>query len=295
MAILSVRGEDGVVREVLALRGEQGPQGEPGKDAEGAVLFTEQTLTEEQKAQARKNISAAPVDDIGVFANAVKTSASGKIISVTNASPLKHRATCTVDSDAIEDLTSIVVNVTGINLWDEEWEVGGINTSSGENLATVGNTIRSKNYIKVLPSTGYYVKCPAGLVSTGGLIRIYRYDENGQFIGYGSTGTENAEVITGSNWHYIRFVVRAEYGSVYNHDICFTLSDPLYNGTYEPYKVKSYKPNADGTVDDVSFMSPYTVISTNSANVNIRCEYNRDINEVLEQLRQAILSLGGNV
>ena len=32
MAILRVRGEDGVVREVLALRGEQGDQGLPGAD-----------------------------------------------------------------------------------------------------------------------------------------------------------------------------------------------------------------------------------------------------------------------
>ena len=42
--------------------GEPGPQGEPGQDApQEAVLYTPQTLTTEQQAQARENIGAADV------------------------------------------------------------------------------------------------------------------------------------------------------------------------------------------------------------------------------------------
>lgn len=38
-------------------RGEQGPQGEPGKDApQESVLYTAQSLSDEQQAQARENI-----------------------------------------------------------------------------------------------------------------------------------------------------------------------------------------------------------------------------------------------
>lgn len=52
-------------------QGPQGPKGEPGKDgsAEGAVLYTKQELTDEQKVQARENIGAAGknvIDDMTI-------------------------------------------------------------------------------------------------------------------------------------------------------------------------------------------------------------------------------------
>ena len=53
--------------------GPAGPQGEPGKDApQEAVLYTPQTLTTEQQAQARENIAAAGVE-------AVETALGGKL------------------------------------------------------------------------------------------------------------------------------------------------------------------------------------------------------------------------
>ena len=45
--------------------GPAGPQGEPGKDApQEAVLYTAQSLSDEQQAQARENIAAARADDV---------------------------------------------------------------------------------------------------------------------------------------------------------------------------------------------------------------------------------------
>ena len=56
--------------------GPAGPQGEPGKDApQDAVLYTPQTLTTEQQAQARENIGAADV----VAVNGLKDDMAGKL------------------------------------------------------------------------------------------------------------------------------------------------------------------------------------------------------------------------
>lgn len=54
-----------------------------GGSADGAVLYTEQTLTPEQQAQARENIGSASVDDIA------------KIASVTNEAPVLNISTKT--------------------------------------------------------------------------------------------------------------------------------------------------------------------------------------------------------
>ena len=58
---------------------------------------------------------------------------------------------------AISGWSSVDVSVSGINVWDEEWEVGGINNTTGE--PTISNDrIRSKNFCACLPSTVYYGK-----------------------------------------------------------------------------------------------------------------------------------------
>ena len=45
----------------------------------------------------------------------------------------------------------------GFNQWDEEWEVGSIASSTGQN-ADNNTTIRSKNYNPCIPNTTYYFK-----------------------------------------------------------------------------------------------------------------------------------------
>ncbi len=51
-------------------QGPQGPQGEPGESAADAVKYTEQELTDAQKAQARHNIGSFPGRQLQYFYNA---------------------------------------------------------------------------------------------------------------------------------------------------------------------------------------------------------------------------------
>ena len=74
-------------------------------------------------------------------------------------------------------------------------------------------------------------------------------------------------------------------------DIMFSFEDI----PYEPYQGgATYTPDADGNIE-IDSMSPAMSIGTDTAGAMITVEYNKDINKVIEQLQNAIISLGGNV
>ena len=121
---------------------------------------------------------------------------------------------------------------TGFNQWDEEWELGGIDATTGQNTASTTN-IRSKNYIAVVPNTTYYFNTASQYM----YLRLYDEDKN--YLGEVSK-KDNTYAID-SNTYYIRFVMGAGYGTTYNHDICINLSwDGERNGEYEPYVKHEY-------------------------------------------------------
>lgn len=125
-------------------------------------------------------------------------------------------------------------DAVGFNQWDEEWEVGSISSTTGQNT-TASNLIRAKNYIPVFPDTIYFMKTPVSALA-------YYYDTNKNFIGLGLSGSDLSayRFTTPSNCRFIRFRTSVGYGEVYNHDICINLSDPSRNGEYEPYEKHSY-------------------------------------------------------
>ena len=122
------------------------------------------------------------------------------------------------------------IKTVGFNQWDEEWEVGSIDSTTGQNT-TASNLIRAKNYIPVFPDTAYFMKTPVSAI-------VYYYDTNKNFIGSGLSGSDLSayRFTTPSNCRFIRFRTSVGYGNTYNHDICINLSWSGYrNGEYEPY------------------------------------------------------------
>ena len=122
------------------------------------------------------------------------------------------------------------IEAVGFNQWDEEWEGGSINPTTGENSVNA-NKIRSKNFIPVFPSTDYYFCAPKVNDSD----HIIFYDANKQRMSYFGlySGQGSSAFTTPANCVYIRFNF---YSTTYNNDICINLSDPTKNETYEPYK-----------------------------------------------------------
>lgn len=221
-------------------------------------------------------------------APALKGLADGAAISICDVSPLEHVLNLKADTAGAS------VTVCGLNLWDEQVEIGGIDTATGANADKLTNVLRSKNYIKVIPSAVYYLGCPAGLVSSGGLIQVYYYDKSYNFSGCDLIGAENAPLAAGDHWGYIRFVIRAEYGLVYHNDICLSLQNEQTDGTYEPYQGNLYTADAEGKVEGVKSRYPVTTLLAEPS-VSLRVEYNREPNQAYQGLVNAITALGGSV
>lgn len=117
----------------------------------------------------------------------------------------------------------IEVKEVGKNLWDEQWEVGGLNAYGTNGTET--DRIRCKNYISVKPNTSYY--------STYNNIVVFYYDSSKAFISSFSTnGTINV-FTTPANTAYIRFRCGTPYGTSYKNDIAIMEGE---TATYEPYQ-----------------------------------------------------------
>ena len=122
------------------------------------------------------------------------------------------------------------IETVGFNQWDEEWEVGSIDTTTGGNISNDSRS-RSKNYIPIFPNANYYFK-----KVTGALTYIFYYDANMNYTGYRdpfSTAGSGGTFTTLEGAYYMRFIWA---GTTYNHDICINRSNATRNGEYEPYQ-----------------------------------------------------------
>ena len=133
----------------------------------------------------------------------------------------------------ISGWTGAKVTVQGINQWDEEWEVGEINGSTGAN-ANTGVAIRSKNYIPAINTNEYYFK----IGYTSCTIYQYSSEDVSGYIG-AIYGKANSTFSLASNCNYIRFATGTGYGTTYNHDI--SINYPSTDTDYHAFDGKTYE------------------------------------------------------
>lgn len=131
----------------------------------------------------------------------------------------------------IYPVTEAEVSRVGVNQWDEQWELGKYDTSTGEK-SNSSTQIRNKNKIRVLSGQQYYIKKPAGQ----GNMTVCNYAEDGSFI-------DGAEIIGGASGGgvytipasvaYITFFMGNGYGTAYNNNLSFNY--PATDTDYHAY------------------------------------------------------------
>ena len=142
---------------------------------------------------------------------------------------------------AISGFTACNISKSGSNLWDEVWELGGIDATTGENT-TSSTTIRSKNYIPVKENINVYLV-------TSKIIRFRWYDSNKTIIGNQQVNSSGVVTIP-SGTAYARFVVIDE--TTYQNNI--SLNYPSTDTSYHAYS---------GETKQISFGSAGTVYGGN--------------------------------
>lgn len=127
----------------------------------------------------------------------------------------------------------------GHNQNDEIYELGAINPTTGENQDQ-SDWIRNVNFIKVQPSTSYYIKVK-GTRNYG--VRFYGQNKN--YIGLVSLSNQSKVMTTPNNCYYVRFTIAG--GTAYNEDL--SLNYPSSFTSYEPY-IPSNVELANGSARD---------------------------------------------
>lgn len=122
------------------------------------------------------------------------------------------------------------LEITGLNQWDEEWEVGIYN--DGRKGSSGNQRIRCKNYIPCLPSTVYKETTVGDKSNT--TYEIHFLNAGGDFIS--KVNVTNGTFETPSNCRYFVFCTASTYyGGTYLNNICINVSGSR-NGEYEPYQ-----------------------------------------------------------
>jgi len=125
------------------------------------------------------------------------------------------------------------VTRTGANVWDEEWELGAYDDTTGE--PTSANAIRCKNYIQVFSGQTYrfvisgidvYAKC------------VY-YDNNKNVVSVTTNAFHNQTAFTIPNGvSYMRFSMAGVYGTTYLNNI--SINYPSTDTSYHAYTGSTY-------------------------------------------------------
>lgn len=146
----------------------------------------------------------------------------------------------------ISGWTGAQVARTGVNVWDEEWELGWYRL--GVKIPAT-DTICSKNKIPVSPGKKYYVLTPTPFYYTyydinGDFLPMSEYDKNGRYA-----TSVSVEITIPANAYYMTFNLGTAYGATYNHDI--SINYPSTDTSYHPYTGNTYPitfPSEAGTV-----------------------------------------------
>jgi hypothetical protein len=107
---------------------------------------------------------------------------------------------------------------TGRNAWNEEWEAGGINSSTGQNI-NVNNAIRSKTFSRCIPGVRYRYNIPS---SSGSYSRIFWYDKNKTYISASETFVP-ATFTAPPHAYYFKIGTSTTYGNTYNNNITVSI------------------------------------------------------------------------
>lgn len=155
--------------------------------------------------------------------------------------------------------------IAGFNKWDEEWESGSYNNSTGEKQSD-NSKIRSKNLIPVIGGQAYYFKSSQSLT-------VLCYDQAKNQIkswnsGYNQVVATNQAITLPANCVYIVFYLT---GTSYSYDICINVSNANVNGKYlpySPYKVKNAANVAEiaGSSEVVNQHVDQTLVPTGTSN-----------------------------
>lgn len=213
-------------------------------------------------------------------ANALKGTASGEAIAITDASPIEHEISVKVSG--VSNLNTVKVKKLGKNILPYPYTRMIPLTTNG--ITFTLNDDRSITISGVATGNAYFQLWNANLggrsmvgSASGGTNGDYAFSP---FVNYsGSNKNVSLYVANGTDLSTpVTVYPQIEKGKV--------VTD------YEPYiEPIEYPVSADGTVEGVTPTYPTTTLMTDTAGAVIDCTYNRDANKVITDLETKLNTL----
>ena len=288
-----VKGDTGEKGDI----GSQGPQGEKGDKGDiGEKGDRGEKGEKGDKGDKGEDGDITRLSGNTSYSNSVKATKSGTVIIADDVSPLEHSLNVRLTSDTITDFSGVSVTRKGINLFNpvENFEASNkVYVSLEDDVFTM-----SAPSAQVFINNAKTVVTPAGKYTIT-LFPLEDYSDFNAFIyfynkdgGKTSISTGTIGVAFGTYSYtftaYEDFIlsIGGAYGHLYNGERKFrvmleegTVDNPKYSAFVEPQTVAA---NKYGTVKGLTSASPMTLYSDN-ADVIIHCEYNKDINSLLQK------------
>lgn len=156
----------------------------------------------------------------------------------------------------ISGFDSGVVSVCGVNVWNEDWELGAIRGSDGADVEA-STQIRSVGYTRVKPNTSYR----AVPTST---INVFFYDANKNYIDY-IPFSSLSTFTTPANCYFVRLATKSGYGTTYNNNI--SINYPSTDTQYHAYNGNTYTFTFGQTVYGGHFDNKGNLVVTNGFSI----------------------------
>ena len=130
---------------------------------------------------------------------------------------------------AINSVSSANIVHLGENFWNENWEVGTINDTTGQPAPST-TQIRSVDFCPCKGGATYYIK-----VGSNNPIHVFWYDENKTFISQ-TINIQNSTATAPDNAHYLKIRGTNAYGTTYQNDISinYPSTDTSYHAHVTP-------------------------------------------------------------
>lgn len=209
------------------------------------------------------------------FANALKGSASGEAVRLTDVSPIEHEIKIKLTAESnYSDFSGVTLKRYGKNLLpypysDTTKTVNGITfTDNGDGSVTISGTATADTYFYLQRNANYGTKS------------INAINKN----------SDNNGVYTASSRIYYNAVnktvtINIPSGTTLDETVYPQVELGVKATDYEAYvSPTEYTPSSDGTVTAALLGSEDITLMTDTAGVTVNAEYNKDINKVISEL-----------
>ena len=285
------KGDTGAV----GAKGDKGDKGDPGKDAVTDRAYSPTSENAQSGKAVAEALKAERTYANNSFSGALRGSASGEAVRLTDVSPIEHEIKIKLTAESNHsDFSGVTLKRYGKNLLpypyrntNIDYTFNGINYKvKSDGTVVLNGTANEQSYFilagLVLNKGVYYLSgCPSG--GEGSTYSIYfQYDNFSYYkADYGSgvkidiNEKKNCAVAIniGKNTTVSNLIFKPmlEVGS--------KLTD-----FEERRTAVAYTPAVDGTVTGVTSISPDTTFLSDTDGIIINAEYNKDLNKAISEL-----------